>query len=147
MKISWTRLSIFLINGSLLASGGLALSARGTGTVYTESNASTGNQVLVFQRAADGTLTPAGVVASGGMGTGAPLASQGALALGGDGDWLFAVNAGSNSISSFRVRNGGLELADTANSGGTTPVGDDTVWSASATTTPVHGVALNRADS
>jgi hypothetical protein len=26
-------------------------------------------------------------------------------------------------------------------------VGDDTVWSASATTTPVHGVALNRADS
>ena len=24
-------------------------------------------------------------------------------------------------------------------------VGDDTVWSASATTTPVHGVALNRA--
>ena len=28
-----------------------------------------------------------------------------------------------------------------------TRVGDDTVWSASATTTPVHGVALNRADS
>ena len=26
-------------------------------------------------------------------------------------------------------------------------LGDDTVWSASATTTPVHGVALNRADS
>jgi len=122
MNISWTRLSIFLIHGSLLASGGLALSARGTGTVYTESNASTGNQVLVFQRGADGRLTPSGVVASGGMGTGAPLASQGALASGGDCDWLFAVNAGSNSISSFRVRNGGLELADTANSGGTTPV-------------------------
>jgi len=26
-----------------------------------------------------------------------------------------------------------------------TRMGDDTVWSASATTTPVHGVALNRA--
>jgi hypothetical protein len=26
-------------------------------------------------------------------------------------------------------------------------LGDDTGWSASATTTPVHGVALNRADS
>jgi len=90
--------------------------------VYTESNASTGNQILAFQRAADGTLTPAGVVASGGTGTGAALASQGAIAMGGDGDWLFAVNAGNNSISSFRVLQGGLELADTAGSGGTTPV-------------------------
>ena len=124
MKFRWTQLTTFLVSGSLLAGAGLALSAREAGTVYTESNASTGNQVMVFRRAADGTLTPTGVVASGGMGTGAPLASQGAVALGGDGDsdWLFAVNAGSNSISSFRVRNGGLELADTASSGGTTPV-------------------------
>jgi len=122
MNIRWSRLTTFLISGSLLASAGQALAARGAGTVYTESNTGTGNQVLVFHRGADGTLTPAGVVASGGMGTGAPLASQGAVAMGGDGDWLFAVNAGSGSISSFRVRNGGLELAHTASSGGTTPV-------------------------
>jgi len=122
MKIRWTHLTTFLISGSLLAGAGPALSARGAGTVYTESNASTGNQVLVFHRAGDGSLTPAGAVASGGMGTGAPLASQGAVAMGGDGDWLFAVNAGSDSISSFRVHDGGLVLADTAGSGGTTPV-------------------------
>lgn len=122
MKFKWTHLTTCLISGALLAGAGTALSAREAGSVYTESNASTGNQVLVFHRAADGTLTPAGVVASGGTGTGAPLASQGAVALGGDGDWLFAVNAGSNSISSFRVHMGGLELADTASSGGTTPV-------------------------
>ena len=122
MNIRWSRLTTFLISGSLLASAGQALAARGAGTEYTESNTGTGNQVLVFHRGADGTLTPAGVVASGGMGTGAPLASQGAVALGGDGDWLFAVNAGSDSISSFRVREGGLEWADTAGSGGTTPV-------------------------
>jgi len=122
MNIRWTRLTMFLISGSLLAGAAPASYAWPAGTVYTESNASTGNQVLVFHRAADGTLTPAGAVASGGMGTGAPLASQGAVALGGGGDWLFAVNAGSDSISSFSVRNGGLVLADTASSGGTTPV-------------------------
>jgi len=122
MNISWARLTTILISGSLLAGAGPVLSARGAGAVYTESNASAGNQILVFHRAADGTLTPAQVVASGGMGTGAPLASQGAVALGGDGEWLFAVNAGSHSISSFRVHAGGLELMDTADSGGTTPV-------------------------
>lgn len=110
------------ICGSLLAGASPALFAREAGMVYTESNAGTGNQILLFHRAADGTLSPAGAVPSGGMGTGAPLASQGAVALGGDGEWLFAVNAGSSSISSFRVRHGGLELADTADSGGTTPV-------------------------
>jgi 6-phosphogluconolactonase (cycloisomerase 2 family) len=122
MIINWTRLTTILISGSLLAGAGAALSAREAGTVYTESNASTGNQILVFHRAADGALTPAGAVASGGLGTGAPLASQGAVALDGAGEWLFAVNAGSDSISSFRVRKGGLERAATAGSGGTTPV-------------------------
>ena len=122
MKIDGKRWMTGLVSGALLAGAGPVLSARGAGKVYTESNAASGNQVLVFRRAADGTLTPAQGVASGGMGTGAPLASQGAVALGGDGDWLFAVNAGSNSISSFRVHPDGLELADTASSGGTTPV-------------------------
>ena len=122
MNIRWTHLMTFLIGGSLLAAVGPALSAREGGMVYTESNSSTGNQVLAFHRAADGTLTPAGMVASGGMGTGAPLASQGAVALASDGEWLFAVNAGSNSISSFMVHKGGLELAHTAGSGGATPV-------------------------
>jgi len=122
MKTKWMRWTTCLISGGLLAGAGPALSARAAGTVYTESNASTGNQILVFRRAADGTLTATQVVASGGLGTGSFLASQGAVALGGDGDWLFAVNAYSNSISSFRVRKDGLELADTADSGGTLPV-------------------------
>ena len=114
MNFTGACLTTVLVSGSLLAGAGPALAAGEAGTVYTESNASSGNRVLVFHRAVDGSLTPAGSVASGGMGTGAPLASQGALALGGDGDWLFAVNAGRHSISSFRVRKGGLELAATA---------------------------------
>src|SRR5687768_14472054 len=64
------------------------------GVVYTLSNASTGNAVLMFARAADGSLTPAGSFATGGLGTGGGLGSQGALILARGGQLLFAVNAG-----------------------------------------------------
>ncbi len=61
--------------------------------------------------------------ASGGMGTGSPLGSQGALAISADHHWLFAVNAGSNSISSFKINpDGSLELTSTVNSEGEVPV-------------------------
>jgi DNA-binding beta-propeller fold protein YncE len=43
------------------------------------------------------------------------------VALGDNGRWLFAVNAASNTISSFAVRPGGLSLAGTVASGGTLP--------------------------
>jgi 6-phosphogluconolactonase (cycloisomerase 2 family) len=49
------------------------------------------------------------------------LGSQGAVILGEGGHDLFAVNAGSNSISYFKVRPDGLELQDTIASGGATP--------------------------
>ena len=52
-----------------------------------------------------------------------PLGSQEALILSADNAFLFVVNAGSNSISSFRVEDDGtLALINTANSGGTYPV-------------------------
>jgi len=94
------------------------------GAVYTLSNAtyaSGGNAVLAFHRAADGALTPAGAYPTGGLGSGAALGSQGALALGEGGRLLFAVNAGSDDISSFKVDAGGLTLVGTVPSGGTTP--------------------------
>ena len=43
------------------------------------------------------------MAATGGLGTGAGLGSQGALAFSDNGRWLFAVNAGSNDISAFAV--------------------------------------------
>ncbi len=126
---SQNRFKSILLGGCLLAGAGaqvnaqaLASSSGGMGAIYTLTNALTGNEVLAFHRSADGGLTPAGAVASGGAGTGAALGSQGALALSGDRHWLFVVNAGSNSVSSFRVQADGLVLADTALSGGTTPV-------------------------
>src|SRR3989454_9153601 len=67
-------------------------------------------------------LTVAGTVATGGTGTGSGLGSQGALALSDNGRWLFAVNAGSNDVSIFRVGPAGLSLTSRIPSGGTQPV-------------------------
>jgi 6-phosphogluconolactonase (cycloisomerase 2 family) len=94
-----------------------------SGAVYTQTNASAGNSVVVYNRTSTGTLSPAGSVSTGGAGTGSGLGSQGAVILSDNGAWLFAVNAGSNSITSFAVQpNGGLQWADTVSSGGTTPI-------------------------
>ena len=91
-----------------------------SGFVYTLTNAATGNEVAIFDRARDGTISPAGSVATGGLGTGAGLGSQGALVL--DDRRLFAVNAGSNTISSLEAGRRGVELLDTAPSGGVRPI-------------------------
>ncbi len=98
-------------------------SSAAVGQVYTMSNQVAGNEVLAFNRAADGSLTPLGSFSTGGTGTGGGLGNQGALVWSSNGQHLFTVNAGSNSISSFAVKpNGRLQLAGTWPSGGMTPV-------------------------
>jgi 6-phosphogluconolactonase (cycloisomerase 2 family) len=77
--------------------------------------------VLAYLHAADGSLTPAGSYATGGAGSGNGLGSQGAVVVSRDRSLLFAVNAGSDTISSFRITASGLELADVAPSGGDRP--------------------------
>jgi 6-phosphogluconolactonase len=100
-----------------MASGG----GSGGGAVYTLTNSASENAVAVFDRARDGSLTAEGTVPTGGAGTGAGLGSQGALVL--DDDRLFAVNAGSNTISLLQVGNRGrVRLADVARSGGVRPI-------------------------
>jgi 6-phosphogluconolactonase len=119
-------LSVVLASVAALATWAPAASAhpRGTGLAFTSTNEAGSNAVLVFRQAADGTLTPTGSFATGGAGTGSPLGSQGALALGRDhGRRLFVVNAGSNSISEFAVERDGLTLLQTVSSGGVDPVG------------------------
>ena len=94
----------------------------GPRAVYTLTNQVAGNAVAVFNRSADGTLTAAGTIATGGTGTGAGLGSQGAVALSDDGRRLFAVNAGSNDVSVFDVGPAGLSLASRTASGGPLPI-------------------------
>ncbi|MBY0248697.1 MAG: hypothetical protein K2Q17_13620 [Nitrospiraceae bacterium] len=56
-------------------------------TVYTMSNQTDGNAVLVFRQHGD-TLVPAGSFPTGGKGAGGGLGNQGALALSDDGEAL-----------------------------------------------------------
>jgi 6-phosphogluconolactonase (cycloisomerase 2 family) len=90
--------------------------------VYVQTNNATENEVIVFRRAEDGALAPAGRWSTGGRGTGLPhLASAGSVVLSEDGRWLLVVNAGSDELSLFAVQPDGLRLADRAGSGGSKP--------------------------
>jgi len=108
---------------SAMAWGGTASAASHDSTaVYVLTNSAAGNELALFDRRSDGTLRPAGTLATGGQGTGAGLGSQGALVLSEKNRWLFAVNAGSNDISAFEVRGGDLRLVNRIASGGQNPI-------------------------
>jgi 6-phosphogluconolactonase len=96
------------------------------GHVYVNDNTTGTNTIGAFDRHADGTLTPeaGSPFAAGGAGTGAGLASQGALQLSSDGQFLIAVDAGSNQVSVLRIHfDGSLSLVPggVVSSGGTLP--------------------------
>jgi 6-phosphogluconolactonase len=89
---------------------------------YVQTNDAAENEVIIFSRAEDGALVPAGRCSTGGRGTGLPhLASAGSVVLSDDGRWLLAVNAGSDELSLFAVQPDGLRLADRVGSGGSKP--------------------------
>ncbi len=113
--------AVALAATAVLGLGGTAQAAPGgiVGHVYEPTNAAAGNAVAVFDRYADGSLEPAGSVATGGLGAGASLASQGAITR--DGDLLFVVNAGDDSVSALST-DGGLARTDTIATGGDRPV-------------------------
>jgi 6-phosphogluconolactonase len=97
------------------------------GHVYVNDNTAGTNTIGAFDRHADGTLTPeaGSPFAAGGAGTGAGLASQGALQVSPDGRFLIAADAGSNQVSVLRIRgNGSLKLVHSGvvPSGGVLPV-------------------------
>ena len=92
--------------------------------VFVMTNNADANQVVAFQRDPDGTLHDPHSFGTDGRGSGGtvdPLASQGSLTLSTDGAWLFAVNAGSGSVSVFRVNGAKLELTDRVPTEGSEP--------------------------
>jgi 6-phosphogluconolactonase len=91
------------------------------GTVFSSTNAVAGNEVLVFDTLPGGGLSLRQRVATQGAGTGGGLGSQGAVTLSGCGRFLFVVNAGSGSVSTFRVGARRLRLASVVASGGQGP--------------------------
>src|SRR5258708_4758323 len=79
------------------------------GHVYVNDNTAGTNTIGAFDRHADGTLIPeaGSPFRAGGAGTGAGLASQGALQISPDGHFLIAVDAGSNQVSVLRISDSG----------------------------------------
>src|SRR5262245_9599141 len=100
----------------------------GRNVVFVQTNEPTGNRIVVFDRSHDGGLIQAGSYATGGNGgTALPgtesdrLASQGSLVYDAADKVLLAVNAGSDSVSAFRVHGHRLALVDVVPSGGQFP--------------------------
>jgi 6-phosphogluconolactonase (cycloisomerase 2 family) len=97
--------------------------------VFVQTNNPSGNAIAAYGRNADGTLTYRASYSTGGLGgreAGAavdPLASQNSLVLVREGRLLLAVNAGSSSVSVFRVEGDRLHLNQVISSGGPFPTG------------------------
>lgn len=122
-KIRKTLLAAVLVLGASIAA------YAGPGNLYVASNATSGNQIAVLKRDHDGHLTVSGTYATGGLGSGVglvippdPLGSQNSLWLSKYHNWLYAVNAGSNQISVFKVQDDKLSLLEVVPSGGRFPV-------------------------
>src|SRR5271168_4622126 len=83
--------------------------------VFVMTNDATTNEVIAYERNSYGTLYSPHTFKTGGRGSGGkgdPLGSQGSLTLSQDHQWLFAVNAGSGTLSVFRVEDSVLILTD-----------------------------------
>jgi 6-phosphogluconolactonase (cycloisomerase 2 family) len=96
--------------------------------VFVQTDNTAGNQVVAYDRSPSGTLSPSGTYDTGGLGgqlSGSVvdhLASQGSLTYDPGSAQLYAVNAGSNTVSVFSVRGDHLSLRQVVNSGGAFPV-------------------------
>jgi 6-phosphogluconolactonase (cycloisomerase 2 family) len=100
------------------------------GAVYSESNSVAKNRLYKYNRYDNGKLKLKQSVATGGRGStqdfgcnpGCPiLDSDSAVDITPGGKLIFAVNAGSDTVSSFRETKKGLKLVDTQSSGGDLP--------------------------
>ncbi|MEO6720933.1 MAG: beta-propeller fold lactonase family protein [Ferruginibacter sp.] len=115
--------------------------------LYTITNSNDSNEVIAYEIMANGGLKKASYTFSGGKGTGKGLGSQGALVLDKNHQWLYAVNAGSNSVSSFKVEAGGkLTLAHTESTDGAMPnsvaVSGDLLYVLNHGSDNIHGLKI-----
>ena len=115
MKFVTTALAAAIAGGlapGLVAANEESGAAHG---VFVMTNNAEANGVIAYERYTDGTLHDPHRYRTDGRGSGGkvdPLASQGALTLSKDKSWLFAVNAGSGTVSAFRVEGSHLVLTD-----------------------------------
>ena len=124
MKSFRLELGVCLFAMSAFTATQNAMAEETRGAVFVMTNVANGNHIESYARNEDGSLQWVASVPTGGNGSGGtidPLHSQGSLRLSENHHLLFAVNAASGTISSFRVDGTQLSLADTINSGGAFP--------------------------
>jgi 6-phosphogluconolactonase (cycloisomerase 2 family) len=127
MKVVETALALGAIAAGTTLSSVAAAQSEGVGAqhaVFVMTNDADSNEVLAYERQPNGTLLRPHRYQTGGRGSGGtvdPLGSQGSLTLSDDGAYLFAANAGSGSVSVFRVFGDRLLLTDRTPSGGSEP--------------------------
>ena len=120
-----TLLIVMLAFAAGLPARSSAQSEEGAGAVFVMTNSASRNEIVAYKRNPDGSLQEGSRVSTGGRGSGGltdPLGSQGSLTLTTDRSFLLAVNAGSGTISVFRVHGAGLSLVDRIPCGGSEPV-------------------------
>ena len=105
-----------------------SFSGGASNVVFVQTDNTAGNRIIAYRRAANGSLTQVGSYPTGGRGgilAGSAvdhLASQGSLTYDSQHSLLYAVNAGSNTVSVFAVRGDRLAPREVIGSGGTFPV-------------------------
>jgi 6-phosphogluconolactonase (cycloisomerase 2 family) len=122
------KVAVLALFAAALAVAPTAWAGGNAPVVFVQTNELGGNHVAVYDRGADGRLTQAGTYATGGNGGAvAPgtssdrLGSQGSLVYDAGHSLLFAVNAGSDSVSAFKVQGDRLKLVAVLPSGGQFP--------------------------
>ena len=124
---SVAALALAVAGPTTLFAGPASASGHDPAPVFVQSDNLSGNTVTVYDRASDGTLTEGATVATGGKGgalTGAMvdhLASQGGLGYDADRGLLYAVNAGSDSLTTFLVNGDHLVRHQVLGTRGTFP--------------------------
>jgi 6-phosphogluconolactonase len=103
---------------------GAAAGGSAPGAVYAMTNQRDANQIAVYDRGANGILSAPRLFPTGGSGSGAIDQSGNSLVLaggaretspdnlGGSSEYLFTVNTGSDSVTSFRLKGGDPVIAD-----------------------------------
>jgi hypothetical protein len=115
--------SIAALAIALGSTAALADNGAGAGVVYTMTNDPSGNAVVVYSRAADGTLTLSGKFSTGGTSIGDfATGNQHGLLLSDDDQCLWAVNSLSNQVTAFTVKGTSLSRTNIVGSGGYRPV-------------------------
>ncbi|MFZ0590322.1 MAG: beta-propeller fold lactonase family protein [Bryobacteraceae bacterium] len=99
----------------LLAAASSGFAQQNNHAVFIMTNSAFHNEIVTYNRLDNGSLQQAGRFSTHGRGSGGqidPLSSQGSLVLSQDAAFLYAVNAGSGTVSIFRVQGSTLALQD-----------------------------------